>query len=97
MERMVPLIILILFLMILLACSGEKKPETENMKMDQTQTSVTDTSKTTCPGCGMVMVKSDMVKYDQDGQTLYFCSEHCQKNYLASIEKKTETPPPAVP
>jgi len=91
-------IFMFLFLSVLVlaffTCSGEKKTDTGMQGMQQTQTTVADTGKAACPGCGMEMAKTEMVKYEADGKTMYFCSEHCKDNYLASIEKKTDTPPP---
>jgi YHS domain-containing protein len=82
-------------LLLLLACSAEKKQELETKGKSQTESTVADTSQATCPGCGMVMSKSEMIKYNQDEQTLYFCSEHCQKNYLAAMRKDSVISPPA--
>jgi YHS domain-containing protein len=93
MNKLVTLSLLVLILVAFMACSGEKKVETGTRQMQQSQTSATDTTKATCPGCGMEMAKSEMVKYEADGKTLYFCSEYCKENYLATAEKKTDTPP----
>ena len=47
-------------------------------------------------GCGMTMEKEKMVAHEQDGETIYFCSEKCKENYMAKekeegAEEETET------
>ena len=79
----------ILVAVLMIACSGEKKAETEmEMKPEMKTTAVDTSSMATCPACKMVKDKSDMTAYDADGDTLYFCSEKCQKHYLAQQKSK---------
>jgi YHS domain-containing protein len=33
------------------------------------------------PICGMTIEKATALKSEQDGQTYYFCSPHCQKTF----------------
>jgi YHS domain-containing protein len=87
--------ILIMTLLSLLACSTEKKEELETKGKPQTDSTVADTSQATCPGCGMVMARTAMVKYNQDGKTIYFCSEYCRKNYLTAMKRDSVISPPA--
>ena len=79
--------ILLLFIAIgatLIMCSGEQKSEatTDEETQETTETVVTDTAKAICPGCGMVMEKSQMVSYKVDGVTQYYCSEMCKETHL---------------
>jgi len=41
-----------------------------------------------CPGCGMVMEKTQMISYKVDGETQYYCSEMCKENYLSKKTNK---------
>ena len=82
-------IVAIMVAVFMIACSGEKKAETEMEMKPETKTAVEDTSSmATCPACSMVKDKSEMTAYDADGDTLYFCSEGCQKHYLAQQKSK---------
>jgi YHS domain-containing protein len=80
-------------LLVFLACSGEKKSETTTQEIQQIQSAGADTVSATCPGCNMVMAKSEMIQYTGDGKTLYFCSEQCRDNYLAAAGQKTDSLP----
>jgi Cu+-exporting ATPase len=47
------------------------------------------------PICGMTVNEASALRAERDGQTFYFCSEHCQKKFLATPattkhEKKKE-------
>jgi YHS domain-containing protein len=95
MNKLIIIFIFSVLLLVFINCSGEKKTDTGTQEVQQTQTTVADTGKAKCPGCGMVMAKTEMVRYEADGKTMYFCSEHCKDNYLASVEKKTDTLPPS--
>ena len=81
-----------LLVIFLIACSGEKKAETqmEQQPAAETETAVVDPGKATCPACNMEMDKSEMTMYVSEGDTLHFCSEGCQKHYLAQ-QKESET------
>lgn len=79
----------ILVVVLMIACSGDKKAKTEMETKSETKTTVVDTSSmATCPACKMVKDKSEMTAYVADGDTLYFCSEGCQKQYLAQQKSK---------
>ena len=75
---------------LLTMCSGEQKSEatTDEMIQETTETVVTDTAKATCPGCGMVMQKSQMVSYEVDGEIFYYCSEMCKEIHLSKKADK---------
>jgi YHS domain-containing protein len=92
MGRILLTFLLAVLLVALFACSGEKKTETKTGEMPPAQTTVADTGKAICPGCGMEMARNEMIPYVVEGKTLYFCSEQCKENYLATLEEKTETP-----
>ena len=89
---------ILLLSLALISCGGEKKAE-EQTKMDETATTaVSDTSKVECPGCGMVMMQSEMIAHEINGETKHFCNEACRDNYLAKMkETKTDAPPPPPP
>ena len=78
----------------LIMCSGEQKQEAaQETQQDVETTAVSDTTVAMCPGCGMEMARSEMVAYEEDGKTTYFCSEECKENYLASKETTAPSPP----
>ena len=35
------------------------------------------------PICGMTVDESSALSVKRDGQTFYFCSDHCQKKFMA--------------
>jgi Cu+-exporting ATPase len=35
------------------------------------------------PVCGMTVDKSTAIHADRDGETFYFCGEHCREKFLA--------------
>ena len=35
------------------------------------------------PICGMTVDESSPLRAERDGQTYYFCSEHCRKKFVA--------------
>jgi len=39
------------------------------------------------PICGMTVDEATSIHVERDGQTTYFCSEHCRKKFLAGPEK----------
>jgi YHS domain-containing protein len=82
-------------MLVFLNCSGEKKTDAGMQEIEKTQTAVADTGNATCPGCGMVMAKTDMIKHEADGKTTYFCHEQCKEHYLATVAAKTDSLPPA--
>jgi len=75
---------------LLIMCSGEQKSEatTDEMIQETTETVVIDTAKAVCPGCGMVMEKSQMVSYEVDGEIFYYCSEMCKEIHLSKKADK---------
>jgi Cu+-exporting ATPase len=34
------------------------------------------------PICGMTVDESSPLRAERDGQTIYFCSEHCRKKFV---------------
>lgn len=40
-------------------------------------------SVTKDPICGMTVDKTSAIHADRDGETFYFCSEHCREKFLA--------------
>jgi hypothetical protein len=89
MLRTIVISVLGILLVFLIACSGEKKAETEMQQEPEAEmtTAVADSGNATCPACGMVMDKSEMIEYVAEGDTIHFCSEGCQKHYLAQQEE----------
>ena len=50
------------------------------------------------PICGMTVNEASALRAERDGQTFYFCSEHCRKKFLSTPattkhEEKTEQKP----
>jgi Cu+-exporting ATPase len=45
------------------------------------------------PICGMTVDEATARKADRDGQTFYFCSEHCRKKFLAQGDEPAPPPP----
>jgi len=41
--------------------------------------------------CGMTVDEATALKAERDGQTFYFCSEHCRKKFLAEIQPAPAT------
>ena len=44
------------------------------------------------PICGMTVDETKALRGERDGKSYYFCSEHCQRKFLAAPEEST---PPA--
>ena len=95
MQRVLFVILIFMVGAALIMCLGEKKEEAEvEVGTDTQESVVADTAMAVCPGCGMKMQKSEMVAYETDGETEYFCSQECLDNYLASSEsEETEEAP----
>jgi P-type Cu+ transporter len=36
------------------------------------------------PICGMTVDEATALRAERDGQTFYFCSEHCRKKFLST-------------
>ena len=94
MRYLILAIFVFLLAFVIVACQAEKKEEVKTEPEPAATTVNADTVKITCQGCGMVHTKSEMTAYEIDGDTMYFCSEQCKDNYLATREKESETPPP---
>ena len=76
---------------LLIACSGEKKAESQMEMKPEAKTAVAvEEGKATCPSCSMVMDKSEMLTHVAEGDTIYFCAEGCKKHYLAQQDNKVQ-------
>ena len=40
--------------------------------------------KTKDPICGMIVDKATALHAEREGETFYFCSDHCQQKFLAA-------------
>ena len=49
----------------------------------------------TDPICGMTVDEATALRTERDGQTFYFCSEHCREKFLAEIKSAPATAKPA--
>ena len=89
MSKVIVISFLGMLMVLLIACSGEKKAEMKTEQQTDTTmtTAVVGEGKATCPSCNMVMDKSEMIEYVSGEDTLYFCSEGCKKHYLAQQEE----------
>ena len=97
MSRFIIVGVLSMLMIFIFACSGEKKADAEmdqqadtqmEQEMDSTMaTAVPDSGQAICPACNMVMEKTEMIEYVSGEDTIYFCSEGCQKHYLAQQEE----------
>ena len=45
----------------------------------------------TDPICGMAVDEGTALRTERAGQTFYFCSEHCQKKFLAEAQPAPTT------
>ncbi len=98
MKKVLFIILMIVLGAALVMCSGEKKEETtQKATQEMQQTAVSDTGTAVCPGCGMEMDKAEMIAYEVDGETEYFCSEECKTHYLDVKEKEGETEEETLP
>jgi Cu+-exporting ATPase len=46
------------------------------------------------PICGMTVDESSPLRAERDGQTIYFCSEHCRKKFVEQVRPVESIPPP---
>src|SRR5690606_18586526 len=53
---------------------------------NETQTMAVD------PICGMTVAESSPLRADRDGQTYFFCSEHCRKTFVSQAEAPPHGP-----
>lgn len=82
MLRFLTFIMVISLVFAFLACTAEKKEEAAQTETAVEETAVADS--TVCAGgCEMKMETAKMVAHEQDGETLYFCSDKCKAEYLA--------------
>ena len=44
------------------------------------------------PICGMTVDESSPLRAERDGQTYYFCSEHCRKKFVDQVQTCTVDP-----
>ena len=44
------------------------------------------------PICGMAVDEASLVAAEHDGQTFYFCSEHCRKKFVEQVQPAKSTP-----
>ncbi len=42
------------------------------------------------PVCGMTVEEATAQRADRDGETFYFCSEHCRKSFLAAVKPSAD-------
>ena len=97
MKKVLFLLLLFVIGVTLIMCSGEKKEKAaEEMTGEATESTmesaVSDTAMATDPVCGMTMEKSKMIAYEDDGETVYFCSEECKDKYIAENAAEEEMP-----
>lgn len=57
--------------------SDSNSPE-RNMTMKETKTATKD------PICGMAVDQATALHAERDGETFYFCSEHCLQKFLSA-------------
>jgi YHS domain-containing protein len=94
MRNIFALLLMILLGLALIACSGEKQAEETQQAEPQMEAATAQVDSladmAVCPSCGMEHNKADMISYEtEEGDTLYFCSENCQKMYMAKAEEET--------
>ena len=44
----------------------------------------TTTARTQDPICGMIVDEANALHAERDGQTFYFCGEHCRQKFLSA-------------
>lgn len=73
-----------------IACTGEKTEEQAEPETEAAVEKVLDENMAECAGgCEMTMEKEKMVALEQeDGETLYFCSDKCKEAYLAKEKEE---------
>ena len=92
MKNIIVYIFTLLIAISIIACTSDKQEETKTEELQPAATTTEgDTTKIACDGgCGMVHAKSEMTAYVDNGETKYFCSEHCKEHYLAQKEQGDE-------
>lgn len=50
----------------------------------------TTTTEAKDPICGMTVDTATGLHVDRDGETFYFCSEHCREKFLAAADKSKQ-------
>src|SRR5204863_5707352 len=43
------------------------------------------------PICGMTVDERTAISAERDGQTFYFCSEHCRRRFIEAPERRVES------
>ena len=43
-----------------------------------------ETDRTNDPVCGMIVAKATALQAEREGQTFYFCSDHCRQKFLTA-------------
>jgi YHS domain-containing protein len=64
-------------------CTSEANEGIDNNQERQMTTKVSK-GATTDPMCGMTVDPNTALHAERDGQTFYFCSDHCRKEWLAT-------------
>jgi YHS domain-containing protein len=60
---------------------------TDTSAADTSATPASDTETATCPVSGQTMAKKDMIAYDYQGKTYYFCCSDCLPKFKADPDK----------
>jgi len=94
MRELFTLLLTVILAFALVACSGEQKTEETQQAEPQMETTEVQpdsvANMAVCPSCGMEKNKAEMMTFEtEEGDTLYFCSESCQKDYMAKMEEET--------
>ncbi len=96
MKTLFALLVMALLGLALIACSGDKQTQETQQEQAEPQMEATTAQPDSladmvvCPACGMEHSKAEMIAYEtEEGDTLYFCSENCEKMYLAKQEQES--------
>ena len=88
MQNIIKYILMLLVTFSFIACTSDSKEAAKTEEKQPATTTEADTTKIACDGgCSMVHAKSEMTAYVDDGETKYFCSDHCKEHYLAQKKK----------
>jgi YHS domain-containing protein len=90
MSKVFILLLCFVLAVVIFACKSEQKAESEMQEQEQVTTVEPDTGQATCPVCGMTMAKADMIAYEVEGETYYFCSDSCKDQYLTQLKEEEE-------
>jgi Cu+-exporting ATPase len=64
--------------------AATKQRENQNQKTVTTTSMKESKSMTKDPICGMTVDEATALRAERDGETFYFCSEHCRKKFLST-------------